>query len=121
MKVSENDVRRNNTREFAKAYFIRTEMEKVSGVDENADMKTSDTVQVSKSNPFDEKLEVGQIRLLSQLDRPTFVALMHTWGDEGFVVTPFSDYDDPATEQELRVTSSVPRLTILQCWNTRSL
>lgn len=112
--------RKNFVSDFVSSYLIGKQLEEVSGFDENADF-TSNITPVAK-NPFDTELAEGQIRLLSQTERITYVALLRRWGDDAFVVMPFSRFDSPATDEELKTSfDGGMYLRVLQAWNTRSL
>ena len=112
--------RKNFVSDFVSSYLIGKQLEEVSGFDENADFTT--TVKTVDMNPFDTKLAEGQIRLLSQTQRVTYVALLRRWGDDAFVVMPFSRFDSPATDEELKTSfDGGMYLRVLQAWNTRSL
>ena len=112
--------RKNYVSDFVKSYLLGKQLEEVSGFDENADFTTS--VKTVDMNPFDTELAEGQIRLLSKTQRITYVALLKRWGDDAFVVMPFSRFDSPATDEELKTSfDGGMYLRVLQAWNTRSL
>ena len=107
---------------FIKSYLIQKELEKTPGFDENEDMGTSEDVKLAACNPFDTELEAGQIRLLSNTKRITYVALLRRWEDNSFVVMPFSPYDVPATDEEFTTEYDGGLFQrVLQVWNTRTL
>lgn len=117
-----NQERQKNTAYFLTSYGIQEKMRSVSGFDENQDMTTAQVVQLHPQNSFDTNLQAGQIRLLSQLDRITYVALLRRWEDDSFVVMTFSHYDFPATDEEFKPKfDGGMYLNTLQAWNTRTL
>ncbi len=112
--------RKKHVADFVCSFFMHKKMEEVSGFDEEADLST--TVKPVEKNPFDEELEEGQIRLLADTERITYIALLKRWGDEAFVVMPFSRYSSPATDEELKTNfDGGLYLRVLQAWNTRTL
>jgi len=120
-----NDInlkREQNTNHFLCSYKIQKKMSSVSGFDETQDMRTPDTLKLHPQNPFDTNLKKGQIRLLSQLDRITYVVLLRRWEEDSFIVMTFSHYDFPATDEEFKPEfDGGMYLNILQAWNTRTL
>lgn len=88
-----NDIylkREKNTNHFLCSYKIQKKMSSVSGFDETLDMRTPDTLKLHPQNSFDTNLQEGQIRLLSQLERITYVVLLRRWEEDSFVVMTFS-------------------------------
>ena len=82
------------------------------------------TTSVEPTNyaPFDTDLASGQIRLLSQPERITYVALLRRWEDDSFVVMPFSHFSAPATDEEFKLENDRGHFArVLQAWNTRTL
>ncbi len=115
------DKRRALTCEFISDYLVDCRLRKVSGFDEEADQSTPGILQLPERNPFDGNLKEGQIRLLSQPSELTYVVLLRRWGDDAFVVTPFSHFSTPATDDELKTTFDGGLcLRVLQIWNTRT-
>lgn len=71
---------------------------------------------------FDANLAPGQIRLLSQPERLTYVALLRRWEEDSFVVMPFSHFSEPATDEELKLEfDRGMHVRVLQAWNVRTL
>lgn len=68
-----NMKRETNTNHFLCSYKIQKRMSTVSGFDETQNVRTGKSVKLHPQNPFDTNLKEGQIRLLSQLDRITYV------------------------------------------------
>lgn len=120
-----NDIylkREKNTNHFLCSYRIQKRMSSVSGFDETHDMRTPATLKLHSQNPFDTNLQEGQIRLLSQLARITYVVLLHRGEEDSFVVMTFSHYDFPATDEEFKPEfDGGMYLNTLQAWNTRTL
>ena len=120
-----NDVdskRSQNTGHFLCSYGIQKKMSAVSGFDEERDMRTGNAVELCPQNSFDTNLKEGQIRLLSQLERITYVVLLRRWEEDSFVVMTFSHYDFPATDEEFKPGfDGGMYLNTLQAWNTRTL
>ena len=117
-----NMKRETNTNHFLCSYKIQKRMSTVSGFDETQNMRTGKSVKLHPQNPFDTNLKEGQIRLLSQLDRITYVVLLRRWEEDAFVVMTFSHYDFPATDEEIKHEfDGGMYLNTLQAWNTRTL
>lgn len=114
--------REQNTENFLRSYKIQMQMSTVSGFDENQDMTTDGSVELSPKNPYDTQLQSGQIRLLSQLDRITYIVLLRRWEEDSFLTMTFSHYDFPATDVEFKPEfDGGMYLNVLQVWNTRTL
>ena len=117
-----NMKREKNTNHFLCSYKIQKRMSEVCGFDETQNMQTGKSVKLHPQNPFDTNLKEGQIRLLSQLDRITYVVLLRRWEENAFVVMTFSHYDFPATDEEFKPQfDGGMYLNTLQAWNTRTL
>ncbi len=115
------DKRRALSREFISDYLVDCQLRKVSGFDEGADQSTPDVLQLPEKNSFDGNLKEGQIRLLSQPLELTYAVLLRRWGNDAFVITPFSHFSTPATDDELKTTFDGGLcLRVLQIWNTRT-
>lgn len=116
------DKRRENTANFLNSYYIQRKLSEVSGFDENASMETSHGVRSAAIHEFDTDLKCGQIRLLADVERITYVVLLQRCGDDAFVTTAFSHYDFPATDKEMALKGRAGLyLNVLQIWNTRTL
>ena len=114
--------RRENTRNFLNSYYLQKDFSTVSGFDENVSMETSRDIRSAAIHKFDTDLKCGQIRLLADVERITYVVLLHSWGDDAFVTTAFSHYDFPATDKEMALNGRAGLyLNVLQIWNTRTL
>ena len=111
-----------NTRNFLKSYAIQKAMSEVSGYDEALDMETASHSAAAHVKPFDSELKCGQIRVLADVSRLTYVVLLKKLGDNAFITTAFSHYDFPATDKEFALRRSYGAyLSVLQIWNTRTL
>lgn len=112
-------LRQKNTDDFLRSFGIQKKMSSVSGFDEDMEMSTAHKVELHPQNPFDSDLQCGQIRLLSQTSRITYVVLLRRQENGSFLVMAFSHYDFPASDKEFK-----PRfdggmyLNVLQAWNT---
>lgn len=72
--------------------------------------------------PFDADIEVGQVRMLTGTERPTYALVAREWDENSWLVIPFSDYSNPATETELKLRlNGGVGLRVAQLWNARSL
>ena len=113
---------RQNTENFLRSYHIQKAMSEVSGYDETQGPKISANVPSTPIRPFNEDLQCGQIRLLADVDRITYIVLLRRWNDNAFMTMAFSHYDYPATDEEMSLERDVGLyLNVLQAWNTRSL
>lgn len=111
-----------NTQDFLRSYQIRKAMESVSGFDESQLQETTISVSVSEIKPFDLDLQCGQIRILADVEQLTYVLLLKRWSRDAFLVTAFSHYDFPATDEEMSLERYVGAyLNVLQIWNTHVL
>ena len=115
--------RKELTRSFMQSYLLDRRMREASAADDVEDTGTLETtVSPTPSDPFDEELAQGQIRVLSQLDAIVYVVLLRRWTDSSFLVMPFSRYSFPATDEEyLTRQDGGMCLRVLQGWNTRTL
>lgn len=110
-----------NTENFLRSYLIQKDLSQVSGCEPRpatlpADLKTAPV------KPFDTDLKCGQVRLLADVSRPTYIVLLRRQGDDAFVTMAFSHYDFPATNEELSLERYAGcYLNVLQVWNTRAL
>ena len=73
--------------------------------------------------PFDPVPRAGDIRLLSQPEQLTYVALLD-WDWNHSLVIPLSHYEEPATDKEMRAENAKEKglfQQVYQCWNARTL
>ena len=115
--------RKELTRRFMQSYLLDCRMREASAADDAEDIGTWETAVVpTPSDPFDEELAPGQIRVLSQLDAIVYVVLLRRWTASSFLVMPLSKYSFPATDEEyLTRQDGGMCLRVLQGWNTRTL
>ena len=122
-----NDVRQKSIHGFFTQYAIRRKLMKTT-FDETVTSTTPEENDAARKEcarhvrPFDQEIATGQIRMLSGMERPTYVLVARRWDERSWLVIPFSDYSNPATEMELkaRIDGGVG-LRVLQLWNARSL
>ena len=120
--MSVEEKRKGNTRNFLNSYYIQKDMSEASGNDEAASAKCAGGRSTAAIAPFDPELHSGQIRILADVERLTYVVLLHKCGDDAFVTTAFSHYDFPATDEEMALEHRAGLyLKVLQIWNTRTL
>ena len=63
----------------------------------------------------------GQIRVLSQTETLTYAAVLARWDERSFLIAPFSRFEDPATDEELKTAfQGGLRMGVLQIWNART-
>lgn len=121
MKKTYSGTRKALSREFLASYSLNCKLREVSGFDENANMTTSPDIVLPEMNPYNDDLQPGQIRLLSQTDELTYAVLLRRWGENAFVVAPFSRFSYPATDEELKTRfDGGLYLQVLQIWNVRT-
>ncbi|MGN0879547.1 MAG: hypothetical protein ACI4WT_08870 [Oligosphaeraceae bacterium] len=114
--------RKDLTRRFMQSYQLDCDMRQASADDTEEVGSWETTVAPIPSDPFDEELAQGQIRVLSQLDAIVYVVLLRRWTDSSFLIMPFSKYSFPATDEEyLTRQDGGMYLRVLQGWNARTL
>ena len=112
--------RKQNTLAFFKAYQLHLPLQDGEENESFGDLKTSGAVV--PPDPYDEELAEGQIRVLPGTERITYVALLQKWGDDAYVVAPFSAHRHPATDEEFKPDYDGGCLQhVLQLWNVRTL
>ena len=112
----------NNTDNFLTSYEIQKNLSEISGYDENLSQETSDKIVLDTVKDYNSDLKCGQVRLLADIKEITYILLLKKWDDESFLVTAFSHYNFPATNEELALGCYVGAyLNVLQIWNTRTL
>ena len=115
-----DSVRAAHTEAFLTAFLIREKLAAVTIPEE--DCETSLDIALRPMNPFNPFPGEGQVRLLSQTDGISYVLLARKWGDDAFLIIPFSQYSDPATDMELKMREDDGAcLQVLQVWNARTL
>ena len=114
--------RKDLTRRFMQSYLLDCRMREASAADTEEVGSWETTVSPTPSDPFDEELAQGQIRVLSQLNAIVYVVLLRRWTDSSFLIMPFSKYSFPATDEEyLTRQDGGMYLRVLQGWNARTL
>ena len=116
---------RENTDNFLRSYSIQKALSQVSGYDESQSEEisaVSGDSETASVKPFNTDLKSGQIRLLADVSRLTYVLLLRRGEDNAFITMAFSHYDFPATNEELSLERYAGcYLNVLQVWNTRSM
>ena len=116
------DAQQHNTDNFLTSYEIRKRLSEVSGYDETLSQETSEKIVPAAVKEFHADLRCGQVRLLADLEEITYILLLKKWDDNSFLVTAFSHYNFPATNEELALGCYAGAyLNVLQIWNTRTL
>ena len=117
-----NDIQNKNTENFLKSYCLRRKMSEVSGYDDDISNDITGNIEMPKIKEYDKNLQAGQIRLLTNVKELTYVLLLNNWGEEAYVITAFSHYAEPATNEELLIDAEAGLfLNTLQIWNSRTL
>ena len=75
---------------------------------------------------YDDKIEVGQIRILSKRFTKDgsvipYVAVLERWQDDMWLIAPFSHYSYPATPGEMTTGIRNVGLRVIQAWNARTI
>lgn len=116
------EIQNRNTENFLQSYNIRCKMREVSGYDEEISEGNFADCKIPAIKDFDKTLAAGQVRLLPDAKELTYVLLLHEWEDNAYVVSAFSHYAAPATDEELQIAPDAGLfLNTLQMWNTRTL
>lgn len=108
--------RRNNTEQFLADYrtFLR-----ILPDDDTPEGGGDFAVEVRN---FDGNLAQGQIRVLVDCERITYVAVLKHWSWDQFLIVPYSNFDFPATDEELLTDHDGGGcLRVLQLWNARTI
>lgn len=118
----------NNTFEFLKEWELIQQLESAPAAepttDNSADEETRREMVSEVTQPYDLEVAAGQIRLLADPERMTYVAVM-PWGDspDMWMVIPFSRFENPATDEELLSAdaANAPMFQqVYQVWNMRT-
>ena len=114
--------RKNSVSSFLKEYLtVRSLANATSEMEPDMSLACEYEIK-SKVQSFDEDVQEGQIRLLSQTEEITYIAILKQWANHLFVVAPFSHFNAPATDDELKMTLDGGLfLRTLQIWNIRTL
>lgn len=75
---------------------------------------------------YDDRIEIGQIRILSKRftgddNAIPYVAVLERWQDDMWLVAPFSRYSYPATPGEMTTCIRNVGLRVIQAWNARTI
>lgn len=125
MKNSVEKMRQDATRNFRTRYAIRKEMETIDGADGLPEATTSGADEARAAcgrlvRPFDVDIQVGDVRLLADAKRLTYALVLQDWGEDTWLVMPYSSYAVPAFDGEMSaLKSGGSGLNVLQLWNVR--
>lgn len=120
-----------NTIEFLKEWELVQKLEAAPSTElaggeaaTDAELQHMQEMVSEEVQPYDLEVAAGQIRLLADPERMTYVAVM-PWGysPDMWMVIPFSRFENPATDKELLSTdaASAPMFQqVYQVWNTRT-
>ena len=75
---------------------------------------------------YDDKIEIGQIRILSKRfakddNAIPYIVVLEKWQDDMWLVAPFSHYSYPATPGEMTTGIRNVGLRVIQAWNARTI
>ena len=114
--------RKELSKAFLRELLMDNRLRTVSGFVEGEDLRLPDGVSLPSAFPVSqEPVERGQIRLLSQMSFPTYVAVLDMRNEDGFLVAPFSRFGRPATDEEfLTAYDGGAFMRVLQIWNART-
>ena len=122
--------RKKNSLEFIKSYLITQSIAEAMSEDEEYEEYSKEDIERQKNmifqkaprNDYDSNVSVGQIRMLRNTERPTYVLVFGVLGSGNFLVMPFSHYEEPATHEEFYSEyNGGLYMQVLQAWNVRSL
>lgn len=86
------------------------------------ELLTQEREKIKKQiEPFDIDVEEGQIRLLSQTEEETIVAVLKKWEKDIYLVAPYSRFSYPAIETELLTGRDTRGVRVLELWNARTI
>lgn len=125
MKNTVEKMRQNATRDFLARHAIRKELETIDGAEGLPEATTSGAEAARAEcgrqvRPFDRDIQVGDIRLLADAKRLTYVLVLQDWGEDLWLTMPYSTYAVPAFDGEMSVLKSGGSgLNVLQLWNAR--
>ena len=114
--------RKELSKAFLRELLMDNSLRTVSGFKESENLRLPGGVSLPTAFPVSqEPVERGQIRLLSQMSFPTYVAVLDKWNDDGFLIAPFSRFGRPATDEEFKTAyDGGAFMRVLQIWNARS-
>ena len=109
------------SRAFLNTFLLDCELRDAPDDEADRSFETSREIKLSAPRSFNGNLQEGQIRLLSQTDEITYVVLLRRWDDHSFLIAPYSQFSDPATDRELKTEQDGGAgLRVLQIWNIRT-
>lgn len=115
--------RKRLTKSFFVAWLLDRKLAKVA-TDEQDGPNDAVPAGAALAEPRDFSSEApapGQIRVLSQTDTLTYAAVLARWDERSFLIAPFSRFEDPATDEELKTAfQGGLRMGVLQIWNART-
>ena len=120
---------KENTLAFFAEYDLLKKLENAASIlpDEDDDLN-ADSPEMRKMlqdavSPYDPFPRVGEIRLLSQPERLTYVAVF-PWDHCHSLIVPLSRFENPATNRELLAEDCDKKglfMQVYQCWNARTI
>lgn len=126
-KNDEMMIRRKAVEGFLVQLALRRRLSEIDAGEDVHDMTQEEIAAARvecarRIHPFDQEIAPGHVRMLSGTERPTYVLVARRWTNKSWLVIPFSDFSEPATETELkfRIDGGVG-IRVLQLWNARSL
>ncbi len=115
--------RKRLTKSFFVAWLLDRKLAKVA-TDEQDGPNDAVPAGAALAEPRDFSSEApapGQIRVLSQTETLTYAAVLARWDEWSFLIAPFSRFEDPATDEELKTAfQGGLRMDVLQIWNART-
>ena len=112
--------RKRLTKSFLVAWLLDRKLAEVATDEPDGSVPAGATV----AEPRDfssESPAPGQILVLSQTDTLTYAAVLARWDERSFLIAPFSRFEDPATDEELKTAfQGGLRMGVLQIWNART-
>ena len=126
METKAYAARKRNTERFLVQYEMRRRLENCVGDDEDVESSADDEAARDECarhiHPFDTEISIGDIRVMKDAERITYVLVADRWAQSSWLVIPFSNYSHPAFETELRMKADGGLyLRVAQLWNARSM
>lgn len=121
-KTNYSSIQKDNSKTFLRELLLDNRLRTVSGFDEKEDLRLPSSAAMPAKTPFSvDSVAPGQIRLVSQTDFLTYVAILDKWIGNSFLIAPFSRFEQPATDEELKTAyDGGAFMRVLQLWNARS-
>lgn len=112
--------RKRLTKSFFVAWLLDRKLAKVATDEPDGSVPAGAAVAEPKAFSS-APLAPGQIRVLSQTATLTYAAVLARWDERSFLLAPFSRFEDPATDEELKTAfQGGLRMGVLQIWNART-